>query len=339
MSEVTLLLGDCLEQMRNLPNNSIDAIIADPPYFRVKDEWWDRQWDTTDGFLAWLGQNLDEWRRVLKPNGSLYVFASPQMATRVEVEVSKRFEVLNSIRWLKPSGWHKRINPNTLRSFLSPWEAIIFAEQHGADTYARGESSYVPQDGEPLNFLFEPLRAYLASEWARAGLKPDDANAACGTVSMAGRHYFARSQWCLPTAQHYASLRAYANTHDHDGEYLRREYEDLRREYEELRRPFTVSAEVPYTDVWTFPTVQAYAGKHPCEKPLEMIEHIIKTSTRPNALVADPFAGGGTTGVACVRTGRNFIGVEIDPTYFAIAERRIAEAQAQLALPLAEAGT
>ena len=50
--------------------------------------------------------------------------------------------------------------------------------------------------------------------------------------------------------------------------------------------------------------------------------------------ILDPFMGSGTTGVACVQTGRNFIGIEIDPTYFAIAERRIKEAQAQPKLEL-----
>ena len=50
------------------------------------------------------------------------------------------------------------------------------------------------------------------------------------------------------------------------------------------------------------------------------------------ATILDPFMGSGTTGVACVQTGRNFIGIEIDPDYFAIAEKRIAEAQAQLRL-------
>lgn len=48
----------------------------------------------------------------------------------------------------------------------------------------------------------------------------------------------------------------------------------------------------------------------------------------------DPFMGSGTTGVACAKLGRNFIGIEIDPGYFAIAQRRIEQAQAQLALPL-----
>jgi DNA modification methylase len=48
--------------------------------------------------------------------------------------------------------------------------------------------------------------------------------------------------------------------------------------------------------------------------------------------ILDPYMGSGTTGVACVQTGRNFIGIEIDPGYFAIAERRIKAAQMQLPL-------
>ena len=58
----------------------------------------------------------------------------------------------------------------------------------------------------------------------------------------------------------------------------------------------------------------------------------IENYTNEGDTILDPFMGSGTTGVACVQTGRNFIGVEIDPTYFAIAERRIAEAQMQLRL-------
>ena len=57
-----------------------------------------------------------------------------------------------------------------------------------------------------------------------------------------------------------------------------------------------------------------------------------KANVPIGATVLDPFMGSGTTGVACVRTGRRFIGIEIDPTYFAIAQRRIAEAQLQPAL-------
>lgn len=59
---------------------------------------------------------------------------------------------------------------------------------------------------------------------------------------------------------------------------------------------------------------------------------VLNNYTNEGDTILDPFMGSGTTGVACVQTGRNFIGIEIDPTYFAIAEKRIAEAQMQLRL-------
>lgn len=71
---------------------------------------------------------------------------------------------------------------------------------------------------------------------------------------------------------------------------------------------------------------------HPCQIPLEIIHRIILTSTNIGDTILDPFMGSGTTGVACVQTGRNFIGIEIDPTYFKIAEKRIKDAQQQMRL-------
>lgn len=68
---------------------------------------------------------------------------------------------------------------------------------------------------------------------------------------------------------------------------------------------------------------------HPTQKPVALYEYLILTYTNPGETVLDITAGSGTTGVACVKTGRNFIGMEKEPEYFAIMERRIAEAQAQ----------
>ena len=103
---LTLHLGDCLDVLRTMPDNSVDAVVMDPPYYQVKDVDWDRQWDDPAAFLAWLDQVAEQWQRVLKPNGSLYCFASPQMAARVEVMLGQRFQVLNNIRWTKAQGWH-----------------------------------------------------------------------------------------------------------------------------------------------------------------------------------------------------------------------------------------
>lgn len=69
--------------------------------------------------------------------------------------------------------------------------------------------------------------------------------------------------------------------------------------------------------------------QHPAPRPLDGVSEIISNFTIPSGTVLDPFAGSGTTGVACAETGRSFIGIEIEPKYYAIAESRIALARQQ----------
>jgi len=101
-------------------------------------------------------------------------------------------------------------------------------------------------------------------------------------------------------------------------------------------RNFTLSeAELAWTNVPMPIRVIDYRRsdpdrEHPTQKPVGVMKFSIDKLKLPDgATILDPFMGSGTTGVACVQTGRNFIGIEIDPDYFAIAERRIKDAQAQ----------
>jgi site-specific DNA-methyltransferase (adenine-specific) len=64
---------------------------------------------------------------------------------------------------------------------------------------------------------------------------------------------------------------------------------------------------------------------HPCEKPIELMEWLIKTYTNEGDTIFDPYMGSGTTAIACMNTNRNFIGVELDEHYFAIAKKRVEE--------------
>jgi adenine-specific DNA-methyltransferase len=330
---IDLRLGDCLEVLKTLPENSVDAVVTDPPYFRVKDAAWDRQWADREKFLAWVAELCQQWQRVLKPNGSLYVFASPQMAAHVEVTVGRFFEVLNHLVWAKGNtGWRRRACKETLRTWFPESERIIFAEHFGADSYAKGEAGYERKCDEARGFVFEPLRAYLAGEVEAAGHTAASVDKAWQAYRnskghMVG-HWLSRSQWELPTATNYEWLRGVLNADG--GEYLRREYEDLRREYEDLRRPFAVTAQTQYTDVWRFDTVPHRPGKHVCEKPVALMRHIIQHSTRPGDVVLDCFAGSGSTGAACVELGRSFIGIEIDPVWHANAVERLNPAQSFL---------
>ena len=68
---------------------------------------------------------------------------------------------------------------------------------------------------------------------------------------------------------------------------------------------------------------------HPTQKPVALMEYLIKTYTNERMLVLDNCMGSGTTGVACANLNRRFIGIEIDPHYFQIAKQRIEEAYAK----------
>lgn len=76
------------------------------------------------------------------------------------------------------------------------------------------------------------------------------------------------------------------------------------------------------------------AVEHPTQKPVNLAKHFILLHTQRGDTVLDPFMGSGTTAIAAYQTGRHFIGIESDPHWHAIAQRRIAEAQSQLVLPL-----
>ena len=328
---------ECLEFMRTMPDNSVDAIVTDPPYFGVKDDDWDNQWKDADAFIAWIGELSEQWQRILKPNGSLYCFASPQMSWGVEGELRKRFNVLCNVRWQKPpySTKAEMFRKEDLRSYFTASETIIFAEQFGADNGASDLAGYdlACQQLRVRIFQVAPLaeskgvtRAQIAALIVSDYKNPDSAKAQASNwilgKNIPNETDFNRLRTILPIQGEYEDLRQ-------QYEDLRQQYEDLRREYEDLRRPFNVTADVPYTDVWTFRTVQAYDGKHVCEKPIALMEHIILASTKPDAIVFDPFMGSGSTGVACVLNGRSFIGCEMDLKHFANASARIRKHQAQ----------
>ena len=328
-----LIHDDCKEVLATIADASIDLIALDPPYYRVKDEAWDNAWDNRGEFLAWLGTVVDEWKRVLKPNGSLYVFASPQMAWHVEGVIRDRFNVLNTISWVKDAGWHQKSSEESLRCYFPQIEKIIFAEKFNSDNIALGESGYDQKCDKLRGFIFEPIRAYLDGEREKAGVSirqvAEEFQKKTGSRTVTGMagHWFTGVQWTLPTKQNYEWLRHTLSKLNHKGDYLRTQYEDLRTQYEDLRRPFNATPDAPYTDVWTFPTVQARAGKHSCEKPLALMEHIVRLSSKPGATVLDCFLGSGTTGHACVNLDRNFIGVDSSAHWVRYSERRLRDAQ------------
>lgn len=320
---------DALTLLRALPSGSVDCIVTDPPYFGVKDEAWDNQWKNDADYLAWLGVLCDQWQRVLKPNGSLYCFASPRLAAHVEIEIGKRFNVLNRITWQKPAYSTKAemFDKETMRGYFPASEAIIFAELRGSDKpYSEalidGNNTYWSACETSKRAIFGD---YMRSEFKRANVT--NRQIAALFPSSTGGLTGCVSNWLLgyncPTPEQYARMRTFLNAKG--DEFLRTEYEELRTEYEELRRPFNVTEFDPYTDVWTFATVNTYPGKHVCEKPLDMMRHIVRASSRPDAIVLDCFAGSGATLNAARLEGRHYIGCDTDQHWATYARNRLRE--------------
>ena len=322
---VTLYHGDSLEILPTLDVQA-DALLTDPPYFKVKNEDWDRQWAKPDEFLRWIGSFLDATKPLLAPHASVWVFASPQLATDVEITVRDRFRVLNSIRWTKAAGWHQKADMKTIRSFLTPWEAIIFAEQY-ADQYGDTAKALHRE-------VYAPFGRYLQTERERAGVTRGQVGAALAGYRNLDSAVANVANWELGKniigVEDYSAVRERLNVGG--GDFMAREHEDLRREYEDLRRPFTPATRALATDIWDFAPVRPYPGKHPCEKPAPLLRHMIETSTRPGALVLDPFAGSGSTLEVAAATGRYAIGIEKSEEYCEKIAHRLSTRTEQLAL-------
>ncbi len=330
--QLTLVNADCLQYLPSIPDNSVDLIVTDPPYFKVKSHAWDNQWDDVTAFLAWLDDVLLEFWRVLKPNGSLYLFCSSKLASDTEILIRQRFEVLSHIIWAKPSGPWNRMHKPDMRAFFPSTERIIFAGHYGAEGSAKGSSGYSKKCTELKRQVFKPLMDYFIDARRTLGITAKEINEA--TNAQMSSHWFGASQWALPSKEQYKKLQTLFHakaqvlnrTHSElvdeyqvlkkEYDHLRLDYDDLKAQYQSLRRPFSVTKDVPFTDVWHFQNVQSYPGKHPCEKPAKLLEHVIRTSSRPGMVVLDAFMGSGSAGKVCRKLDREFIGIELEEETF-----------------------
>src|SRR5690625_1148230 len=205
---VTLYHGDAFEVIPSLPED-IGCLLTDPPYFQVKDDEWDNQWDKASDFLAWMGEWLDLAKPKLAPNGSVWVFASPAMTSSVERLIAERFRPLNSIRWVKEAGWHNKAELSAMRRYLTPWEGIVFAEQY--------DDQYGDMAKALHREVFAPIGRYIQTERIKAGWSTNDLEVALGYEERKRPGVGTRlcGRWeegsAIPTKKAYEEMQALLN--------------------------------------------------------------------------------------------------------------------------------
>ena len=344
MSTLELKNIDCLEYIKTMPDNSVDCIITDPPYFEIKGDF-DFVFKSFDEYLEWVKLLAVEFQRILKPNGSLLWFGDDKNIAYCQVIFDKHFNFLNHLVWDK-------INPickgeNAFRKLATRTERILYYEHlqfvkggNGIESNKTGTQKLYDNPE-----LFRPLKDYLLNELEKfrikEGLKTQkqaekEIDRIIGTDRMS-YHYFGDCQWSLPTEEKYKKIQEGTNLFKkeyealrQEYEALRQEYEALRQEYEALRRPFNYQQ-----GIYEILRQQNHhnenffsSGKesHVTVKPLKLMQRLIELTTNENNIVFDPFMGSGTTGIACMNLKRNFIGTELDSEYFEIAKSRVEKA-------------
>ena len=311
-----LMQGDCLELMRTMPDKSVDLILTDPPYNIGK-----AKWDKIPNYIEWCGKWLKECERLLKDNGSFYFWHNDmvQIAQLMEwIRQNTRFVFKQMIVW------NKRFDKASNKGFLDGFVMVDALRNY--QQMCEYCLFYTFQDETGLTTVmldtnnFPTMRGYFKELQAFIGMNIKQINERLGHRQAEHGFYWGSTQWALPTPETYQQLINEFGIRDWFGF---REYESLRLEYESLR--YTFNGQKTHHSVWNYETAPKQG--HITPKPVAMLENILRHSSNEGDTVLDCFMGSGSTGVACVNTNRNFIGIELDADYFKIAERWIAEAQ------------
>ncbi len=301
-----IIIGDCLNILPTFPDNTFDLAILDPPYYKIKKDAWDNQWKTFSEYLDWLEGVCLEVKRVLKDNGSLYVFGDDQRIAYIQVVLDKHFTFLNHLIWYKRNNQSIKGAWDS-RRFACVSERILFyglQDQTGLETVMLDTNN------------FKTLRRYFKDFQEALGCNKKEV---ISRIGQCADHCFrwGSTQWDLPTPETYNELLNLPRTSTFEA----REYEDLRREYEDLRRPFNYHEKM--YEVFDIPIIGGRENTaHPTTKPKELYKRLIQCSTNEGALILDPFAGSGTSLIAAKETGRYCIAIEKEEKYLPIIIER-----------------
>ena len=345
---VTLYKGDCRAVLREIAPASVALLLTDPPYgISVEsDQFADAatDWDKGDQ-TELIDAMLAEARPRMKPNGAFYVFGHPGQFMNARNQYTRAgFMPLQELVWVKSRTGalpnQSRVNkqhPESLRTYFPETERVLFGEvmSTGRTAEKNAERAWHLREEKEHDAKMKPLVEYMRGELAKTTLTVADVcrlmKERTGKGPICG-HYFSGHQFVIPTEEMYGHLREILNAHLRPGvsrvltrgfAAQCREYASLKAEWEALRRPHFAQPRTK-SDVLRFETVPiAKRCGHPCEKPVELLQDLIKTSTRPGDVVLDCFAGSGATGIAAKATGRRAVLIEQEESYCRLIRRRL----------------
>lgn len=339
-----ILTGDNRQTLKTLADNSIDAIVTDPPYGI---DFLGKAWDANTGAL----ETYQECLRVLKPGGHIVAFSAARTYHHLAITLEQAgFEIRDQIMWIYSSGFPKsqdvgksidRTNKKKNRN-------------DDSDSW-QGWGTALKPAHEPIALARKPLKVSIAKnvqKWGTGALnidacrvefaEDDDPNATFaggGTnwhqaitqedtavrATLEDRKAFSSDQGRFPSNvigeiadgyQKYFYCPKVSRRERHTG------FEDPGP-----RHPGADGGGYQVHNVNDAVIVKGQGDQsgnnHPTVKPVELMKYLIKLVTPKGGIVLDPFNGSGSTGMAAVELGHEYVGCELDPNYVEIAKKRI----------------
>jgi len=317
---VELLKGDCLIESDKIESGSVDLILTDLPYGNMN----------TDGGRK-LGINgwdlaiepkkvYDIANRILRKNGKMILFSQEPYTTKLITEAI----------------------PNIPFGYRATWEKDNFAVALGANVnmvsftedvlvFSKNHQKHDFEGKHPLRDYFKIIMKYI-------GLNLKQINTKLGHRRAEHTFYINSTQYGLCTEKTYLELIEVFGIDKVNGF---KDFAELKKIDTEYRTDLLkkMNEQYPSTfNLWEGKKYKSnilkykkdYDGHHPTQKPVLLLEDLIKTFSNENDLVADLTMGSGSTGVAAQNLNRKFIGIEMDNNYFEIAKKRIEDNKLKL---------
>lgn len=334
-TEWKILQGDALERLKEIPDESVDMCVTSPPYYGLRDYGIDGQIgleETPEEFIAKLADVFDEVKRVLKTGGTLWVNIWDSYNTTTtgsitsEKQLSNKGSVSNTyqkkivegckpkdligIPWmlafeLRKRGWYLRQDiiwhkpnpmPESVTDRCTKSHEYIFLLSKSPKYYFDHEAIQeiaTGYDGRKDTMLKG------SPKYEDTGFLPEEGV----TTSFQSRPH---ERW------------RFKNLQD-KGQVTHTMHERRSMGMEDVQYPVRNKR-----DVWSVPT-KPYSGAHFATFPEKLIEPCILAGSTKDGTVLDPFNGAATTGVVCLKTGRRYVGIELNPEYIEISENRLTE--------------
>lgn len=292
------ILGDCAEVMKTVESESIDLVIADPPYWKVIGQKWDYQWRTEKDYIEWCLTWIKEVARILRYGGTFYCFGYFRTLALLvphlgEYGLELRQQIIIDKGMRSVSG---RATKN-YKMFPNVTESILF----------------IIKDNKKF------IKPFLKNRQSSLGLTSKQINEALGVKSNGG------GMWSIYTGKNVCEQFPTEELWNKLSEILK-----FSLPYKKVSQTF--NPQMGFSDVWR--DINFYEEKryHPTQKPIKLINRLICASSNEGDVILDPFAGCGSTQISSLINNRQFIGIELNEEYYNTSLRRLRQVNNPMSL-------